>query len=252
MIKFAQKKHTDGIIRLWNEAFGDSREEIESILCRTLSRTVVCVESETVCGMLTLLPVRLENKNGFYVYAVATLKSCRGQGISTKLLNFAKNLNADFLVLVPQSDSLFGFYEKRGFVPVCCINKSEVLPEKMGGITFKKIPPAEYCDTRQKFCSKEVVFWSEEMLLLAQELYGGSFCGIYKQERTIGVGFYYKHDGRLYIKELLSEHSTDILAGALGAEEKAESVCYAACGEDRFAMIYPESDGNIYFNIAFD
>ena len=128
MIIFAEKKHISDIAALWNEAFGDKLADVLVYLKTLIEYCVVFEENNKVLGMLFLLPVKCGIKKGRYVYAVATLKSHRGMGISTALIEFAKGFvndnNEDFLILVPQSESLFKFYEKRGFVSLSCFRLS--------------------------------------------------------------------------------------------------------------------------------
>ena len=117
MIIFAEEKHKKQIISLWREAFGDGEDEISFYLENILKYLVVFIEKERVCGMLAMLPVAMGDKKGRYIYAVATKKTERGRGISTALLDFAKQYiernGENFLVLVPQEESLFDFYKKR-------------------------------------------------------------------------------------------------------------------------------------------
>jgi GNAT superfamily N-acetyltransferase len=74
-------------------------------------------------AMLHLLPARLraggEALTAAYVYAVATLPPYRGKGVAAALLGGAEDLararGASYLVLVPQSESLFEYYRRQGF-----------------------------------------------------------------------------------------------------------------------------------------
>ncbi len=73
--------------------------------------------------MLSMIPVCLSTEKqklpGHYIYAAATLPEYEGQGIMTGLLDFcckrAAAAGDAFSCLVPASDSLFQFYEKRGY-----------------------------------------------------------------------------------------------------------------------------------------
>ncbi|MCR5208176.1 MAG: hypothetical protein K6C14_06850, partial [Eubacterium sp.] len=68
-----------------------------------------------------------------YIYAACTLKSCRGKGIMSALLEYAKK-EYPSLCLIPASDSLAEYYGKRGLnieIPIESIsfNESEELCE---------------------------------------------------------------------------------------------------------------------------
>ena len=116
MIGFALDKHTDGIKRLWKNAFGD--EDINEFLKNYKKNILVYIENGNVCGMLSMLPILMGEEKGRYIYAVATDENYRGRGISSELLEWARKYSQDmgekFLVLVPAEKSLFNFYEKRG------------------------------------------------------------------------------------------------------------------------------------------
>lgn len=121
MISFATKEHKNGIISLWQEAFGDSEEVILDYMnaLYTPDNMIVYTEGEKVVGMASMIAISCKEKKGRYIYAVATAKSHRGRGICRKLMGFAeetaKKRGESFLILVPAEESLFEFYGKMGY-----------------------------------------------------------------------------------------------------------------------------------------
>lgn len=125
MIRFAKKSDTDSMISLWNEAFGDSEEDIRFFLDNRFvpENTVVYEEDESVVSMLFLLEgnLVLNNKSypSYYLYAACTAESCRGRGIMARLLEKAKEVAAErskcYICLMPGEKSLFDFYERFGY-----------------------------------------------------------------------------------------------------------------------------------------
>lgn len=125
MIRFAKESDIDSIISLWNEAFGDSEEDIRFFLDNRFvpENTVVFEEYGAVVSMLFLLEGNLVLNNNsyssYYLYAACTAKSCRGRGIMAMLLEKAKEVTAErnkyFICLMPGEKSLFHFYERFGY-----------------------------------------------------------------------------------------------------------------------------------------
>ncbi len=259
MITFAKDRHIKDIVCVWNEAFGDREEEVLRYLDTLLKYVLVYEESGRVCGMLTLLPVRMGEKTGRYVYAVATLKECRGKGISTMLLDFAKKFikekGEDFLILVPQEGSLVEFYAQRGFETVCNVIHKEISVSNIQKQDFlaEKISPEEYWNLRKKvLVHKKIVEWEADMLSFAKEMYGGEFYRINRNGKMLGAAFCFLHNKVLYIKEICGNE--DSVVAALVAEFEPKTVDYALFGESGkpYAMMYPKLQKSVYFAIALD
>ncbi len=126
MIRFAQEADLPALLQLWQEAFGDgSGEEASYYFARRHQpqHMLVALEKGRAAGMLTMLPVELAAPGSSfparYIFAVATLKAFRGQGISTRLLEAAhshmRQTGAAASLLVPATPSLFDFYGRRGY-----------------------------------------------------------------------------------------------------------------------------------------
>ncbi len=121
MISFAKEEHKNGIISLWQEAFGDSEEVVLDYMnaLYTPDNMIVYTEGEKVVAMASMLAISCKAKKGRYVYAVATAKSHRGKGLCKEVMSFvekaARERGESFLILVPAEKSLFEFYEKMGY-----------------------------------------------------------------------------------------------------------------------------------------
>lgn len=125
MIRLSDITDKNGIINLWQEAFGDSAEAVELFLKHKYvpENTVICEENSKIASMLFLLDgklnIKAEKYNAYYLYAAATLKEFRGRGIMAEMLDFSKKLaaerNIDFICLKPAEDSLYGYYKRFGY-----------------------------------------------------------------------------------------------------------------------------------------
>lgn len=105
---------------LWETVFGDTRAVTDAFFANAFFPDGCFYESADgrAVSALYLLPVTLESKKGFYLYAAATLPDHRGNGIMGRLINealtYAKSV-ADFVYLCPAEQSLYDYYRRFGF-----------------------------------------------------------------------------------------------------------------------------------------
>ena len=121
MYRLATEKDIPGIIALWQEAFHET----------PILPDGVCYVAQLdgqVAAMLHALPQTLRlgrDYKAYYLYAVATKKAYRGQGLCRNLMAYAEaQLPADCCILVPATESLFGFYEALGYRTAFTRNKT--------------------------------------------------------------------------------------------------------------------------------
>lgn len=254
MIGFADKKDSESIVGLWQEAFGDSREWVLMYLGENIDNVLVYRENGVVMGMLSLLPVLYKGKNGFYVYGVATGEKYRSKGVSTKLLEYAKQLvndkKADFLVLVPRNEGLFEFYSLRGFYRKYCVKTEifakEELEKSADSTAFRKASPCEYFAVR-KNSYDNLIEWDTDMLESIRKFENGEF---YVAENGEGA-FCYAYGDTLYIKELCGQLT---LAAKISKQYDCTRVAVTKkCDSDTpSCMIYPDFSDDVFFNISID
>lgn len=125
MITTATEQWMPAVKALWMEAFGGPSGYADLFLQHRaeLQNTLLYLQEDALCGMLFLLPCRLTfgsvSYRCAYLYAVATGREHRGQGVSTALLDAAYRLCGErgyhLCALAPATHSLFGFYQKRGY-----------------------------------------------------------------------------------------------------------------------------------------
>ena len=109
--------------QLWQEAFGDDDDFVDSFLMRYYSRrrALTLVEEGRTVAMLHLLPFDTELGRTTYIYGVATTESARHRGLATQLMQQAMALIAErgdeaaFLIPTPGQAWLREFYGRFGF-----------------------------------------------------------------------------------------------------------------------------------------
>lgn len=106
--------------QLWQEAFGDSEETIKDFFAIGFSpdRYHYISDGDTPVSALYWFDCQLAGQKIAYIYALATLKSHRGQGLAHRLLlethKILKKKGYAGAVLVP-GEGLFPFYEEIGY-----------------------------------------------------------------------------------------------------------------------------------------
>lgn len=128
MIRFAEKSDIQGIISIWNEAFGDSENDILFFLnSRFIPENTLVYECDGVIASILFLlegdmHINEMNYPSYYLYAACTLKSHRGRGYMAELLDASKKVAAErdkhFICLLPGNKTLYGFYAKFGYKSV--------------------------------------------------------------------------------------------------------------------------------------
>lgn len=108
MIKFTENKND--IIKLWQEAFGDSEEDILFFINNVKNaKCLAYYDNNSIASMLYLV----DSSKGKYVYAACTLKEYRGKGYMSDLLSYCKN-QFDAVCLIPANEGLIEYYKNRG------------------------------------------------------------------------------------------------------------------------------------------
>lgn len=151
----AEAVDAPAIIALWEAVFGDDAATIAHILDAFAGRgNVFVAEGEgTLQASLLAVPCHAGNGNGVYLYALATKPECRGYGVMSGLMKFAeeeaRSRGAAFSALIPASDSLFGFYEKRGYKTASMrLLGKDAEAKSVADISFSTLTPEQYLGLR--------------------------------------------------------------------------------------------------------
>ena len=112
MIKYCTDRAQ--IIRLWQQAFGDSAEDIEFFIDNVRSaKCLAFFEGDKAVSMMYLVSCTANGRNAQYIYAACTLDEFKGRGYMTKLIDYCRS-DGMTVCLIPASDSLVGYYSARG------------------------------------------------------------------------------------------------------------------------------------------
>lgn len=105
---------------LWQEAFGDDREDVESFYETAFSYDrALLAEAQNPVACIYWMDAQIAGQRIAYLYAFAVEKTCRSQGVGKallcKTLEVLEGEGYAAAVLVPGEESLRAYYEKLGF-----------------------------------------------------------------------------------------------------------------------------------------
>ena len=195
---------------LWQQCFRETEEDALFFLQNSFrpGETLLLRYDGRPVSMMTLIPARLQNTEGAYIYAVATHPEYQGRGLMRLLhdeaLRCLKTQGVQFTCLVPASVSLFGLYEKLGYVPRFFRSRreySEISPCQI--LDFHTPSVVELASLRADYLSR--LPYSLRLLCpdyLYQELrhYGGGAVS-FQTDGATGYAAYTRNGCVLYVRE---------------------------------------------------
>ena len=237
-----------GLTALWQEAFGDPEAYLQLFFTAAFSpERCRCVTKDgKIAAMLYWFDCALEDKSYAYLFAVATAKAYRGQGLCRALMadthRHLAQLGYAGTILVPAEKSLFDFYGAMGY-------------RNFGGVTRFTCAPGEaaaalqpgdaegYFDLRQKLLPPGGV--TQDMVTLRfLEKQTALYCG---DGLLLSC---YREEDVLLVQEYLGDPAcAPGIVAALGCREGR----FLTPGSDPFAMWLPFGDNTptpTYFGIS--
>ncbi len=140
---------TQPLKSLWKQAFGDTDAFIDGFFQTGFApRRCRCVYAgDQPVSVLYWFDCLWQGKPVAYLYAIATDKQFRGQGLFRELLqNTHEHLSAGGYVgavLVPAEAELFAMYEKLGYRAIPGMTKTTVFAQE-STVSLHKLSPEEY------------------------------------------------------------------------------------------------------------
>jgi len=199
MFRPSQPTDFPGIAALWQEAFGDSPEAVNAFFVHFPDcRSYVAADDGEIVSMVHALPRTLSpNIPTAYLYAVATAKTHRGQGLCRRLMAFAEaeleKIGIQTTVLTPGEPSLFRFYENLGYRTAFFRTRTPFA----GG---EPISLPEYAKLREELLQLPHMVCTAHFLQYAQRIYNLTF---YKTPTGIAAA------GPHFTAEVLPEDLSD-------------------------------------------
>lgn len=250
MIEYREPKPTEipRLRQLWKTVFHESDAFVDLFFQTAYApqRCRVAADGD-IAAVLYWFDCQLQGKPVAYIYGVATDPNRRGRGLATALLadthDHLKNRGYAFAILVPAGESLFRFYEARGYQTVGWHDAHAVTAGQ--AIPYREIPAGAYAGVRKKLLPEHSVIQEGENLALlagyARFFAGDGWCAVYTPGES----------------PVFPEFLGDLTAapGLLAALEIPRAAVYTPGGVLPFAMAAPLADdlpGKVYFAFAFD
>lgn len=127
-IRYADTHDSVELAALWTDVFGDTATYVDHVMTSWSRHNGILVATDGHDRPVAMLHTRLmhfQNDDGLpplrgkYIYGCATRPDRRGEGIMRRLIMEATmeadRHKADFMFLVPASESLRGWYRRQGF-----------------------------------------------------------------------------------------------------------------------------------------
>lgn len=109
------KQYSDEMISLWQEAFGDCREDVLFFLENAVNKSCICYYTDDkLVSMFFLVDCRVNDIRYKYIYAACTAAAYQGRGYMSELLAYCQE-HYDYILLIPADTDLVNYYRKRKF-----------------------------------------------------------------------------------------------------------------------------------------
>lgn len=236
---------------LWKEAFGDTDAFLDLFfgLAYDPDRCRFIRAQGRTAAALYWLDVFLGEQKFAYIYAVATARDCRGQGLCRQLMaDTAEALKANGYqgaLLVPQDEGLRTMYGSMGYRDAAPIDESFCAAGDVP-LSVREITGEEYASQVSGYLSEDSVRPGRVALgflsALARFYVGKGFCAAVSRERE-----------HLRILEYLGDRAQ--LPGLIAALGATEATVRSPGTGTPFAMylpLTPECKEPAYYPFAFD
>ena len=230
-MRIADARDLPALTALWHTCFGDPPEWIGGFWRQYFSSITVFTD-ETRDAMALALPVRWQERDAAYFYAVCTAPAARGQGRCRTLLREAEAYlrahGCAFALLVPAEESLFRYYAALGYENAFFCSHREF--HAAAAAPAVPVSAARYAQLRAQYAPPHAVVYPPQLLALQASL------GCLLEIPGLGCAAVEQPDG--LVRELLSaspQAAADAVAAFLGTE-----MLTAQCpGDMPFGMAKP-------------
>ena len=183
IIKPPEPEHIPQLRSLWKQAFGDTDAFLDKFFSAGFApeRCRCVIDRGQVAAALYWFNCQCGGQPLAYIYAVATGKAFRGQGLCRRLMAHAeKDLKARGFaccVLTPGEPGLYAYYENLGYRTAFARRRTPF----PGG---KSISLEEYMLRREKLLQEPHMIYDKTVLSYAASVYGLTF---YETDRGVAA-----------------------------------------------------------------
>lgn len=247
-IDYPARAQIPALRSLWKKAFGDTDAFLDLFFSTAYAENRCrCITLQgQVAAALYWFDCHGEDGTYAYIYAVATDRAFRGQGLCRMLMENTHDLLKEQgyagTVLVPGEPGLFDMYEKMGYAD---LSGAETLSVTAGTpVPLRQVTKEEYAAARRALLPPGGIVQEGENLRFLE-----SYAKLYA-----GNGFVLAavtEEAHLQCTELLGDRTA---APGIVAALGMQAGTFRVPGENRFSMYLPLKDAPApgYFGLAFD
>ncbi len=199
-----------GIVSLWQAVFGDDEAFIMRCLDTFAGSDGVFVAADStgvVRAILSAVPCTAAGEEGIYLYALATAPDSRKGGVMTALMAYAEEIcrrrGAAFSALIPATEPLYAYYEKRGYnQPFCLRHLTVPVSPANTNVKVERLTAARLSRLRATYLQQGSLGFSPArfaMLCEDVEAAGMRLC-----EGDGGYAVFFGEEGQLLLPELFA------------------------------------------------
>lgn len=245
------KADLPNVIELWHRVFKDPVGFIKSNIINFvgLDNLYVYEQYNAINAILSAVPCEISGSKGVYLYALATAPELQGKGVMSKLMKHAEqdaeNSGAEFAALIPASESLFGYYKKRGYTQETYVYEGCIsLPDKSREVS-EGLDIGTFLQIRKK-CLKipYLSFDSTRTAEIFKDLQEAEIKSVFFSD---GYALYHEKNGTIKVLELVagSRESSEILLGSIKAKtgiatasvQSGDSTLFTVYNKQHYALI---------------
>ncbi|MBQ5960721.1 MAG: GNAT family N-acetyltransferase [Firmicutes bacterium] len=226
---------------MWQQCFGQTREDAQFFLKNSYrpGETLLLRDpSGTPVSMITLIPARLQNTPGSFLYAAATKPQLQSGGLMSRLFSmtqdYAASQGARFLCAAPSDERIAAALDKHGFT--YRFYRSERFIDDLVPYSHYELwtPSAiDFTVMRAAYLQKQrtqLRLMCPDFILQELRHFGGDVV-CFEQDGRIGYAAYTLHDHTLHIREC-SLPFTDELGASLLADTGCTSILLNESGTE--------------------
>lgn len=214
MIFFAQDEDLASIQDLWIECFSQVNWFFMYFFNNIYKKenTLVYKIDEKIVAMVQMLPYDTSLGKSTYIYALATTKNFRKQGIADKLLEksfeISKQRGHKYSFLIPEGEKLFNFYKKYGYNSCLNVGYHEFLSEKIHGISKEQLKAEDIPSVLQIYQNADkgefYILRDREFIIKQIEIYKTGALKYLENDKIIGYSFGRTIENKTIIEEIFS------------------------------------------------
>lgn len=252
MLLISRDNDKKDILDIYNTVFSgesDFAERFFDIVWKKEYCLSVSEKGKTVSAVNVLPFTLTDGENEFsagYIYAAMTLPEYRGKGIMGRLLSESFDMGHDFSILIVQNDSLFDYYSRFGYLPICTVSEKTVAVNEATDFTVRRADISDYARLLDIYRTSAKSFLAvkreKSEFERISRVYALPFYVAVRNEEITSYCIGYKEDDIFTAMEAVGEDA-DALTSTVAKISGCKSATVRTIGTDKpIGMIKPLSD----------